>query len=120
MFLSVCRVTAERFPESIRFVLSFYFFSTKKSGRKEEAGQKGSYNTTEIKVQKEGRSVWVTNVHFLQYNSTKKMRFRDVLQEMHGKKLRGRSKENSSNLPQTEVNPNLCWIMTTGQPAIRP
>lgn len=89
-------------------------------GKKEEAGQKGSYNTTEIKVQKEGRSVWVTNVHFLQYNSTKKMQFRDVLQEMHGKKFQGRSKENSNSLPQTEVNPNLCWIMTTGQPAICP
>lgn len=75
--------------------------------------RKGSYGNAELKVQREGKSVLVTNVHFLQDSSTKKMQFRDVLQEMHRKKFRGRSKENSSNLPQTEVNP-------TGHSATRP
>lgn len=51
----------------------------------------------------------MTNVHFQQHNSTKKMQFRDVLQEMHGKKFRGQSKENSSNLRPTEVNLMLAW-----------
>lgn len=118
MFLSVCSATAERFTKSIRFVC--FSVSSEQKKKRKKASQKGSYNTAEIKVQKEGKSVLVTNVHFLQHNSTKKMQFRDVLQEMHGKRFRGRSKENSSNLPQTEVNPNLWWILITEQSATRP
>lgn len=73
--------------------------------KRKKDSQRGSYGNAELKVQREGKSVLVTNVHFLQDSSAKKMQFRDVLQEMHRKKFRGRSKENSRNLPQTEVNP---------------
>lgn len=45
------------------------------------------------------------------------MQFRDVLQEMRRKKFREPRKQHSGKTPQIEVNPNLCWIMTTGQSA---
>lgn len=107
MFLSLCSTAAGRFAESIRFVLIFCSFSSKKirnwSGKKRK---KGSYNTScffcEIKLQKEENLV--TIVSFLQHNSTKKTQFRDVLQEMHRKKLRERGKAGSSNSPQTEAS----------------